>query len=211
MVCLLAALACQRAVGEVYSFTDNAPVPDGSGAGVSDTESISSGISQIGLVQVTLDIAGNFNGDLYVYLQHGSSLSVLMNRVGRTAANPFGYADSGLNVTFLDSAANGNIHTYQNVVVPPDGSPLTGTWQPDGRTTSPSSVLDTDPSTAGLSLFNGQNASGNWTLFVADLSPGGTSELMGWQLSVEPVPEPGTATLGLCGLGLFFLRFRGRS
>ena len=48
----------------------------------------SSGIANITSVTVTLDIgAGDggtpYNGDYYVYLQHGSDISILLNRGGR--------------------------------------------------------------------------------------------------------------------------------
>ena len=68
---------------------------------------------------------------------------MLLNRVGRTASNPVGFADSGLDVSFDDAAANGDIHVYRAVTNPPAGTPLTGTWQPDGRLADPAVVLDT--------------------------------------------------------------------
>lgn len=207
---MLAGCATQLAVADIFSFTNNLAIPDGQPAGVSDVETIASGISQIGSVQVSLDITGDFNGDLYCYLQHDSALSVLLNRPGSTAGNPFGYADSGFTITLMDLSTNGNIHTYEGVVTPAAGSPLTGVWQPDGRTTSPASVLDTDPSTAGLSLFDGLNPSGNWTLFIADLSPDGSSVLNSWQLIISPVPEPSGLTLGVMGLGAMAACFHWR-
>lgn len=199
---LVAGGVSRLACADVFSFTDNLSIPDGQAAGVSDVQTISSGVSKIGSVQVVLNIAGNFNGDLFCYLKYNNNLAVLLNRPGRTAANPFGYADSGFNITLSDSAANGNIHTYENVQTPAAGMPLTGVWQPDGRTTLPTSVLNTDPSPAGLSLFNGLNASGTWTLFIADMSAGGSSELMSWQLIVNPVPEPSVLALGLLSIGV---------
>lgn len=71
---------------EVFSFTNlNLGIPDGQAAGVSDVETITSGISQLGSVQVSLNLTGNFNGDLYCYLEYNSALAVLLNRPGRTA------------------------------------------------------------------------------------------------------------------------------
>lgn len=199
---LVAGSAVPIAVADVFSFTNNLPIPDGQPAGISDVEAVSASFSQIGSVQILLDIAGNFNGDLYCYLKHDSTLTVLLNRCGRTADNPFGYADSGFNIILSDSATDGNIHTYAGVVTLADGSPLTGIWQPDGRLTSPASVLATDPSTAGLSVLDSLDASGEWTLFIADLSPGGASVLNGWQLIINPVPEPSALVLEVLGLGL---------
>jgi hypothetical protein len=69
-------------------------------------------------------------------------------------------------------------------------------------------VLDTDPGTAGLSVFDSLNASGSWTLFIADLSPGGTSELVSWQLIIDPVPEPSVLALTVLGLAAGLMRSR---
>jgi len=207
-----AGFSSRLALADTFSFTNNLAIPDGQAAGVSDVESITSGISQIGSVMVSLNIAGDFNGDLYCYLEHDNAFSVLLNRVGRTTGSAFGYADSGFNIVLIDTATNGNIHNYQGVFTPAAGTPLTGVWQPDGRTTSPASVLDTDPSTAGLSVFDNLNASGSWTLFLADLSPGGTSELVSWQLDFYTVPEPSIVALTIAGLAVVtgFARIRKR-
>ena len=171
-VIVLSAWAARAAAVDYFAFNNiNAAIPDGPPAGVSDVQAVASGINQIASVAVSLNISGNFNGDLYCHLQFNSALAVLLNRAGRTAANPFGYDDSGFNLVLSDTAAAGNIHTYRGVLTPGAGLPLTGAWQPDGRITSPASVLDTDSALAGLSSFNGMNPNGQWTLFVADLSP----------------------------------------
>jgi subtilisin-like proprotein convertase family protein len=197
---------------QTFSFPGlNLVIPDGQASGVASFETISTAIHQIGSIQVSLTITGNFNGDLYCYLQHGTGLSVLLNRPGRTAANVDGYDDSGFAITLDDNAPHGDIHNYQGVITPPLGTPLTGLWQPDGRKIDPASVLDTDPRTAMLSSFNGLDPNGDWTLFVADLSAGGVSVLNNWQLVINPVPEPSTAALLGAG-GLILLgRARRRS
>ena len=150
------------------------------------------------------------NGDLYCYLQHSSGLSVLLNRAGRTSGDGFGYDDAGFNVTLSDSAANGNIHTYRNVFVPPGGSGLSGFWQPDGRLISPMTVVDTDPVNAQLNVFNGLDASGTWTLFLSDNSSGGNNLLNSWQLIITPVPEPSAVSLLALGLGVVCVKARRR-
>lgn len=207
---LVAGSGIQIAVADVFSFTNTLPIPDGNAAGMCDVETLPSGISQIGSVLVQLNIRGDFNGDLYCYLKHGNALSVLLNRPGRTSSNPFGYADSGLNITLNDFALNGNVHNYGVVQTPAAGLPLTGAWQPDGRTTIPFDVLDSDVSMAGLNVFQNLNASGSWTLFVADLSSGGTSVLNSWQLIIEPVPEPSAFALAVLGLGLTISSLRNK-
>ena len=175
---------------ETYTFTTNRVVPDGNPSGLSDVRAINSAIENISSVTVNLKIAGNFNGDLYGYLVHSSGFTVLLNRPGKTASNPAGYADSGLDVTFQTGATNGDIHLYQEVTVPAAGSPLTGIWQPDGRDVDPTNVTDASPRTTSLTNFNGLNASGQWTLYLADLQSGGTNELTEWSVTLVGQAAP---------------------
>ena len=81
---------------------------------------------------------------------------------------------------------------------------VTGFWQPDGRhvdpETSTGADLENAPRAALLNIFNGQDASGTWTLYVADVPGGWTSTLNGWGLELTIIPEPGTGVLALNGL-----------
>jgi len=182
----------------------NAPIPDGALTGWSDTRLVT--IPEVGVVSnlaVTLTLAGGFNGDLYAALTHDSGYAVLLNRVGRTAANGAGYSDSGFTVTFGPGAPN-DIHLYQGITGPV--SPLTGLWAADGRAVHPLAVLDTDPRTALLDSLVGLNPNGNWTLFLADVDGGGAqATLVGWGLIIM-VPEPTTAGLAVLGLSFLLLR-----
>ena len=177
----------------------NQLIPDGSAVGLSDSRTISTGLVVIDSVLVFLNITGGFNGDFYAQLTHGSGFSVLLNRVGRTASNPFGYGDPGLDVTFSDSAlAVADVHQYRATLFGNEttalGGQLTGAWNPDGRAVDPSLVVNTDARTALLSSFNGLNPNGEWTLFIADLDGGGQATLQSWGLSIDGqplgVPEP---------------------
>ena len=168
----------------------NTGIPDGSPEGMISTINVASPIDHITDVKVTLDIAGTYNGDLYAYLVHDSGFAMLLNRPGRTLANTYGYGDAGLNVTLDDAATNGDIHVYQTVTVP--SGPLTGTWAPDGRDTSPFLVLDSSPRPDMLSVFNGLNPNGDWTLFVADVETGYLSTLDGWGLEIHGTVTPPT-------------------
>ena len=47
--------------------------------------------------------------------------------------------------------------------------------------------------------FDGLSVNGNWTLFLADLSSGDISQVTGWTLTIEAVPEPTTYALMLVG------------
>lgn len=205
----LGLFSAQAATTESFSFPGlNLDVPDGSPVGIGNVQNVASSIGLITGLTVGLNIQGTqdanplaFNSDLYVYLQHGAGISILLNRVGVSVATPFGYDGNGLNITLDDAAANGDVHKYRSVTLL--DAPLTGTWAPDGRATSPNTVLDTDPRTPSslLGTFNGSNASGDWTLFVADLSTGEQHTLQNWSLSITGVAIPETQSVALLSIG----------
>jgi subtilisin-like proprotein convertase family protein len=75
---------------------------------------------------------------------------------------------------------------------PATGAQLTGTSQPDGRKVDPNVVTNLSPRNAMLNSFQNLPASGDWTLFVADVSSGDTHTLQSWGLTItgSDVPEP---------------------
>jgi subtilisin-like proprotein convertase family protein len=166
-------------------------IPDNNASGVAFTFNLAAGGPLvITNVEVSLNIAGGWNGDLYAYLSHGSGFSVLLNRVGRTAGNGDGSGVSGMNLTLADRYLT-DIHTAVN-------NPLTGNFAPDGRFVSPFTAVDFDPRTALLSSFNNLDPNGGWTLFFADVSPLAVSTIQSWSVNVGvamPVPEPGSLSL----------------
>ncbi len=189
LLLLLITLQVKAQMSETYSFVGlNRSIQDANWAGLSDIHSLTSAVNQVTGVRVKLSVVGEYNGDLYCYLRHITSAAtnfcVLLNRVGRSAALPLGYAHGGLDVTFDDLAANGNGHTYQTVTNPPAGVALMGRWHADGGRVDPDQVLDTSPVTTALSAFDGTDANGDWTLFIADADGGGTNMLAGWELEV---------------------------
>ena len=205
---LLLSATHASAITALISATPNLAIPDNSSLGVADFQTLITPIEYIESIEVTLHITGGFNGDYYVYLQHGTGFSVLLNRPGKTAANEFGYADEGVFATFGVSAPNGDSHTYQSIINPAGGQ-LTGTWQPDGRNIDPLNVLDTTPRTATLNSFLGNDANGQWTLFVADRSSGGIGTLTSYSITINgTIPEPTTFLFGLGGMALLLARRR---
>ena len=192
----------------------NQPIPDGDLSGLTSSINLSGLSGPIGAVRLDLNISGTYNGDLYAYLVHDGGFSVLLNRVGRTGNNDLGYGDGGINVTFADGAANGDIHNYRSSLFGNASTalsgPLTGTWSPDGRQSSPFGVTDADARTALLSSFDGLDPNGDWTLFIADLSGGDLHQLNSWGLElnapIAAVPESGnTALLLLMAAGCILL------
>jgi subtilisin-like proprotein convertase family protein len=138
----------------------------GSPQGILDTSTLTSEFSvpasagKIRDLDVVLNIAHSFDGDLDVSLTHvasGTSL-VLFNDVGGS--------NEGFMIRLNDEAGT-DIGTASNPKL--DGA-ITGTFNPQG---------------AGLlSVFDNQDASGLWRLTVTDDSGGDTGALMSWGLIV---------------------------
>jgi subtilisin-like proprotein convertase family protein len=194
------AASAATAFGETWVV--NSTIPDNDPVGFSDTRDIVTDVPIITEVTVDLVFSGGWNGDLFAYLVHDSGYSVLLNRVGRNAAELDGSGSSGISLTLSD-AASADVH----LSAPTTGS-FTGTYQPDGRAIDPSLVTDSDSRTALLSSFVGLPGDGSWTLFVADVGPGGQSSLESWSLNIIGIPEPSTAFLCLVGLAPLLRRKR---
>ena len=194
-----------------FSFSVATLIPDGNPNGLANNQVLGGMVDSIYSVTVELNISGGFNGDLYAYLSHDGTASILLNRTGLGVANPNGYDNTGFNVTFTSSATD-NIHFYHDFTYNLNGTgQLTGTWQPDGRAIDPQSpplLFDATSPTALLNLFDGTNPNGTWTLFLSDLSNGAQSELTGWKLQIITVPEPPTWALLAPGAFWLFRRWR---
>lgn len=220
LIALASTLSGGAAVFTFDSSSLNLQIPDNDPSGILQVRDVpETGI--IYNIRISLQIDGGSNGDNFVYLSHGGRTAILLNRVGRDADNPSGYTDPGMNIT-LGSSGNVDMHTYRQAIFGNDstaiGGPLTSdlldptlTLAADGRTTSPLSVVTSDPRNATLSQFVGKEMSGEWRLFVADLDGGSVGTLKGWSIEVTTVPEPAetatiTAAILLCGV--VFLRHR---
>jgi hypothetical protein len=92
--------------------TPGKAIPVGNPTGVSVQFNVTGSTGVVSDVQVNLGITGGFNGNLYAYLTGPQGqMAVLLNRVGVTGSNPFGYSDAGFNIT-LDGNATANVHDY---------------------------------------------------------------------------------------------------
>jgi subtilisin-like proprotein convertase family protein len=156
------------------SGTLNSIVPDANTNGWVNSHVISgqTGNIQANTLQVTLNLTGGWNGDLFAYLVNSSGgFCVLLDQIG---TGPFGNAGNGFNVT-LSSAGAGGLGTYMA-----NGSgPVTGNWLPDN--------------TSG-SLGTFVNPNGTWSLFIADLSAGGVTTVTSWGLQMDIVAVPEVET-----------------
>jgi len=200
---MLLPLAAGAAATLNYSYVVNMQIPDNSGIGLVSTQRVTAPIIPISGVSVQLTMTGGWTGDLYAYLTHDTGFTVLLNRPGRSLAETFGSGATDLTITFDDSAPT-DIHTG----IPNSGS-VAGGYQPDGRSIDPDNVLDTTPRTAFLSSFNGLDANGEWSVYVADVATGDTMTLSSWSLNITLVPEPSTFLLAPAGACLALRRRRG--
>ncbi len=200
----------------------NAIIPDGDLNGIQSSQTLTGLPNFINDVNVTFTISGGFNGDFYAYLLHNSTSAILLNRVGRTGLSSVGYPDPGFgpnssSVRFtLDDQAANDVHLYRTFSYTLNGNgQLTGTWQPDGRAIdplSPGSVFSSAPRSSTLSVFNGMNPNGMWTLYLADVSSGSEGMLVNWGLSINAVPEPRAGSLAILAcLCVMFGRIRRRA
>jgi hypothetical protein len=180
----LAVVACVLAVVNARASLD---IPDGSTVGAVSTIDVTGLSGTIGSsLSLTLDISGGNNGDLYAYLSYNGTLVTLLNRPGTSSSNPLGFTDSGYSVTVQDAGAQGDLNTATG------GSPVTGTYYADGN------------SSAFTTAYGSASGNGVWTLFLADLSGGDSSDaqLTGFTLSINgtTVPEPVTNALIVFGI-----------
>jgi hypothetical protein len=202
VICSLALIMAWTAQGGIiYSPANNinANIPDGSPSGWAGTATASGYLPSLSDISVTLNISGGYNGDLYAGLSYGGVLVPLLNRVGVTSGDGFGYGNTGFSVTLSSAGAN-DVHSYGSYSPSFNGDgQLTGTWQPDGRAIDPQSSPSSfdSASRVGFDSFNGMNPNGTWTLFLADLSGGGQSTLVSWSLEITAVPEPVNVALGI--------------
>ncbi|GAA5120182.1 proprotein convertase P-domain-containing protein [Luteolibacter yonseiensis] len=197
--CLLTASA-DAAVTIVRSSITSTIIPDYNFSGYTNAVTVTADsgdvpplqeIYHITHVTVNLVFSDGWNGDLYVYLVHGDTMAMLLNRVGRENGVEDGSGSTGINIT-LDDNAPLDVHTLA-----PSSGPYAGTYASDGRLVDPDDVTGADPRTATLSDFIGDNPTGDWTLFVADVGFGNQSTLESWTLTVTAIPEP-TVPMLLC-------------
>ena len=191
-----------------YSYTGpNVIIPDASPAGMVNQLTVSDIPAQINNVDATindvsvrLNISGGYNGDLYGYLvlqsaDTSTTTAILLDRIG---PGTYGNNGSTINVTLNGTTglvANGGLGDIGAVGATGN---VTGTYTPDGN------------ANALNAAFSGHNANGTWTLFLADLSGGDTSQLVSWGLDISVVPEPITYALMIFGAVVMTVAVRRR-
>ncbi len=156
-------------------------IPDNTSAGAGYSINFAAGGLSISDISITLNLSGGYNGDIYAYLSHGSQIAVLLNQITGSPNS------SGFNITLIEGTGN-PIQTATGTA----GSPLS-----DINYTA----------NQDLSVFNNTDPNGAWTLFFADQSPGDTSTLNSFNVTITAVPEPVNVALGIFGglMGLLAL------
>jgi subtilisin-like proprotein convertase family protein len=164
----------------LFTSTPNSIVPDGDTNGWANSINVTGQTGTItpGSLQVKLDLAGGWNGDLYAYLVHGTGFAVLLDRVGQgTPGEPtftYGFGTAGMNV-WLSDATGDSIDT---TAIP---GFLGTTYSRNGYA-------------GNLASFDNLNPNGTWTLFVADLSASGVTTVQSWGLQMDIVAVPEVET-----------------
>jgi len=176
-----AGITALTGISGVYSSGTVSPsqvIPDNNPGGVSYGFSIADTGLQVSQVTVLINMSGGYNGDMYAYLAHGSTLVELLNS---TVYSTGGAGGNTINVTM--SSAGSAI---------PVG----------GLSAAQLSAGSTYGAPGDLGNFNYADPNGLWTLFFSDTSPGDTMTLNTFDLSITAVPEPVNTALALFG-GLF--------
>jgi len=231
LVCIagLVGLAA-TATAQVFTYAvdpDKQSIPDGDLNGstfIGTVSGVTSALSTNSFI-VSLNIVGDpiaNNGDFYAFLRDpNGDIAYLLNRVGSPANGGIGYADNGMNVRFYDGSDEANhaftdVHWYQLDPVyggVPGDNGLTGIFRPDGRSIDPLSnpgLFQTAARDSTFSVFQGINPNGDWGLFVADVSSGGSAKLVSWGLEFTPIPEPQEYAMAISAGLMAFALYRRR-
>ncbi len=193
----------------VYDFSNvDVAIPDADPNGATNTQAIFD-TGTITDVDVDLHITHTWQGDLIVTLEHNGITVPLLFRAGASDGGGFGFSADNFgtdaNRFILDdeaaSAYDLDTGWGDGTVTGGGDADVTGSWIPYGVFSSGGS--------GGLGAFDGQDVSGNWTLFVSDNASGDTGMINSWSLHVTTaVPEPSSVILLLGMGGLAFVRRR---
>jgi subtilisin-like proprotein convertase family protein len=202
LVALALAATSGYAAAITFSNTGVITIPNsGSASPYPSTISVT-GAGIVQQITVTLfSLSHTFPDDLDILLvgPSGASLLLMSDAGGQ-------WNTSGVNLTFSDAAAG---------YLPDNGQIAPGTYRPTnyGGGDSFNGSAPGGPYGSTLSVFNGTDSTGTWSLYVRDDDGGDNGRIAGgWSLTItsadSPVPEP--ATTALIGLGLLGLAALGR-
>lgn len=156
------------------SGTLNINIPDNNTAWTSAPIVVSGMTGTVTDINVRINLSQTYTGDMEFRLL-GSNGSTIVNLITQRG----GSGDNFINTVLDDQAAN---------PISSGSAPFTGSFQPEQP----------------LSVMNGLNPNGTWTLQVRDIASGDLGVLQNWSISVGTgIPEP-TATADANGFYRFF-------
>ncbi len=159
----------------MYCSQPNMPIPDD--PDVSDTINIPDS-GNILDVDVYIDAAHTWVGDLIFTLTHNATNAVIIDRPGRTTTG-FGCSGNDYDVTVNDEGADGDIESQCA-----DSPAIFG------------DRVGGDPAnTSLLSVYDGMDVTGDWTLTISDAAGGDTGNLNEW--CIIPAIEPAGYSISL--------------
>ena len=185
---------------QTTTFSNSTPIiiNDGDAATPYPSDILVSGLGPVEKVTVTLSgLNHTFPDDIDILLvgPQGQNLIIFSDVGGGPDLSGMSY------IITLDDAAPLN--------VPDTGTLVSGTFKPTNiGAGDPFGPPAPAPSTATtLSVFNGTDPNGTWSLFVLDDAAQDDGSISGgWSLSITAVPEPSTAILfgaGFVALGVW--------
>ena len=168
--------SCERACDARISLIDNAPmlIPGNSPGGVSKSLGPSAIEGDVVDVEVWVELAHLYAGDVTLTLSCGDTTVPLMARVGRTGSGDGDSSDFEGRYTFKDSAA-GDLWSAAatagaTAAIPAGAYFAVGPW------------TDGAPLSASLRAFAGADPAGPWMLTVADEKTADPGTLIRWGL-----------------------------
>lgn len=194
---VLAVLAVSALSAKAQTFSNPTPIiiPDSGAASPYPSNIVVSGVGTVtGLTVSLFNMNHTFPADLDILLVGplGFLNVLLMSDAGG------GFDIVGVNLTFMDGAP-----------VLPTSQITSGTYSPTNYGTGDTfpAPAPAPPYGATLSVFNGTNGNGTWSLYVFDDAGGDSGTIAeGWSLTI--VPEP--STFALFGGGALVLALAAR-
>ena len=162
---------------------------------------------------VTVTFTNVFHGhpaDIDVLLVGPAGQNVmLMSDVGELLSEAESIID-GVTLTFRDGAPSlpANVRITSGVYAPTNYQGVVEEI-PEMDRTFPNPPPP-EPYGTTLSLFNGSDGNGTWTLFIQDDVDDESGVMDSWSLTITTVPEPGSALLCIAGAGALLSRHRRR-
>jgi hypothetical protein len=160
-------------------------IPDNAPGGTTSTIVVPAGAPVIGDLDVDMNLTHSWVGDVELVLSKDAVSSAIFDRPG-VPASTFGCSGDNLDIILDDQGTDGTVETSCTSGTPAYPVPG-GRYVPDNP----------------LVPFQGQSATGTWTLTVSDLAGGDTGTLDSWALLVTPIvageggPQAGVSALSI--------------